>query len=59
MTQIIYTHPNVSSRLSIKRINGQIVTCNLIDENKTVDIHGNHIYAVVIVSFNNLTKLKS
>ena len=56
---MIYTHPNLKGNLTIKSINGAIVTCHLIDEQKEYNLKGELVYPVAICNINNLIQVKS
>ena len=56
---MIYTHPNLKGKLTIKSINGTIVTCQLIDEQKEHNVKGELVYPVAICNINNLIQVKS
>ena len=55
MKQQTYTHPNETSRLTIKRQRENIVTCNLIDKPKEYKAGSDRYgYQVIICDINNL-----
>jgi hypothetical protein len=56
---MIYTHPNLKGKLSIKSINGSIVTCHLIDEKKEHNATGELVYPVAICNINNLIQVNT
>ena len=50
----IYEHKLTGQRCTIKSINGEIVTCNLIDEQNIFNVKGESVHPVVITNINNL-----
>lgn len=54
---MIYTHPNLKGKLTIKSNNGSIVTCNLIDEPKQYNAKGELVCPVAICNINNLIQV--
>jgi hypothetical protein len=55
--EIMYTHENIDSRLTIKRTNENVVTVNLIDKPKQLNIHWQLVYQTAITTIEKLTKI--
>jgi len=55
----VYTHPNCDSRLTLKKINRNVGTFNMIDKPKGRNIKGEEVYPVVILNIDGLNEVNT